>query len=59
MDIAKERISEPEDRVVETIQTKAKRKKARGSLCYLWNGIKHSNINVIKVPRKRGEKDLR
>ena len=57
---AEEQISDLEDKVVEisaTEQNKEKRmKRIEDSLRDLWDNIKHTNIQIIGVPKKRREK---
>ena len=58
-----EQISEPEDKMVEITseeQNKVKRiKRTEGSIRDLWDNIKHTNIQIIGVQKKRKRKGMR
>ena len=55
-----EQISDLEDKIVEistSEQNKEKRKKRiKDSLRDLWDNIKHTNIQIIEVPKEEGKK---
>ena len=58
---AEEWISDLEDKIVEITtaeQNKEKRmKRTEDSLKDLWDNIKHTNIRIIGIPRRRREKE--